>query len=279
MSTHVFGAVLTAEGIAANNRGENAGNSTTLQKVIRAGQVFTTVSAEAIRYAIREAWTAQDVVVNRAITADGSTWKDAAFKEWEKYADNDLLGFMHASKDTVKRRGRLEISRALSTRPWTGDTVFNVASPKSHPKENKDPIPYAAEVHSTRYQYLFALTPDDLVDRRNVKLALDAIVNLRRVAGNHSRFLYDFSPEAIVLRITADPAPRLMYCFDESESGLVGADKLIKSVRSGDVDPKEVFVGGAPLEALAPELTKLGVAYHPGVKGAFSAAATRLGVA
>ncbi len=279
MSTHVFGAVLTAEGIAANNRGENAGNSTTLQKIIRGGQVFTTVSAEAIRYAIRESWSAMDVPMNRRVTANGSEWADAAFKKWKDYADNDVLGFMHASKDTLKRRGRLEISRALSTRPWTGDTVFNVASPKSHPKENKDPIPYASEVHSTRYQYLFALTPDDLEDASRAKLALDAVLNLRRVAGNHSRFLYDFAPEAIVLRITHDPAPRLMYCFDESEGGVVGAEKLLNALQSGDVEGGEVIAGGSPLGPLSAQLKKLGATYHPGVKAAFAAATERLGTA
>ena len=34
MSIHAFGAVLTANGIAANNRGESEGNISTLQKLL-----------------------------------------------------------------------------------------------------------------------------------------------------------------------------------------------------------------------------------------------------
>ena len=54
MSTHVFGAVVTGYGTAANNRGDNdGGNTTTLQKILWKGDVHSTVSAEAIRWALR----------------------------------------------------------------------------------------------------------------------------------------------------------------------------------------------------------------------------------
>ena len=49
MSLHVFGTVLTARAVAANNRGENEGTTATLQKIIRDGDLFTTVSSESIR--------------------------------------------------------------------------------------------------------------------------------------------------------------------------------------------------------------------------------------
>ena len=56
MSKHLFGLVLTPLGVAANNRGETEGNTTTLQKLVWRGAVHTTVSAEAIRAAIRRRW-------------------------------------------------------------------------------------------------------------------------------------------------------------------------------------------------------------------------------
>ena len=31
--------------------------------------------------------------------------------------------------------------------------------------------------------------------------------------------LFDFSPDAVVFRITADPAPRLLYCFETKDDG------------------------------------------------------------
>lgn len=271
MTYHLFGAVLTPHGVASNNRGENAGNVSSLQKLLRKGEIHTTVSAEAIRYAMREYWTANDATLNRAIDDDGnSSWTDLSFESWADNVDDDLLGFMHPKKETTKRRGRLEITRAISTRPWTGDLMFNVASVGSHPSANKNPIPYGVEVHSTRYQYVFALTPTRLGKPRRAFLALDAVQNLTRVAGNHSRYLYEFAPEAVVLRYTHDPVPRMMYLFDEDEFGGVSSAKLLHAVQSGDIDGEEVVVAGEPVAELGAQLASLGATYHPGVKAAFA---------
>lgn len=270
MTYHLFGAVLTPEGVASNNRGENAGNVSTLQKLLRRGDTFTTVSAEAIRYALREHWTAAGQVLNRGVDGDGnSQWTDTSFETWQSHVDDDVLGFMHPSEDTTKRRGRLELSRAISTRPWTGDVMFNVASPGSHPRENADPIPYSVEVHCTRYQYAFGLTPTALHDPRRALVVLDALQSVHRVAGNHARYFYQFAPDAIVLRLTHDPVPRFMYCFEEDDAGIVRVAKLADAVRSGDIAPSEVVVGGEPLAHVAAELTSLGITVYAGVRQAF----------
>lgn len=267
----MYGSVLTSEGVASNNRGETAGNVATIQKILRDGEIYTTVSAEAIRYAIREYWTRQGKQVNREISPDGNdTWNETDdFSENEKeYLDDDVLGYMDPSEDTVKRRGRLEVSRAVSTNPWSGDVMFNVASQGAHP-DSDDPSPYSTEVHDTRYQYLFALTPEQLHDTNRFEDALNAIRDLRRVAGNHSRFLYDFSPEAIVLRWTQDPAPRMMYCFDESDEGQVSADLLLDRIESGDIDGEELYVGGSAIQHMEDRLEEEGVDVFKGIKSAF----------
>ncbi len=283
MAHHLFGTVLTPHGIASNNRGESAGNVTTLQKVIKDDGLFTTVSAEAIRYAIREAFTEGGKVVNRRITSGGSDWRDPKFENWQAHLDDDLLGFMLPDKETVKRRGRLEISRALSTRPWPGDVVFNAAAvgaqSSGNPKRssgNPNPMPYGTEIHATRYQYSFALTPETLEDRTRAIDALESIRDLRRVAGNHSRYLYDFSPDAVVLRWTHDPAPRLMYCFEQDELGTITADSLLSRVGSGDIDASEVVVGGPAALALRDRLTAAGIHFAEGVKDAFQEIEARL---
>ena len=276
MAHHLFGTVLTPHGIASNNRGENAGNVTTLQKVIKDDGLFTTVSAEAIRYAIREAFTEAGKTVNRRIASDGSEWRDPKFEDWKSYLDDDLLGFMLPDKETVKRRGRLEITRALSTRPWPGDVVFNAAAVGAQSSGNTNPIPYGTEIHATRYQYSFALTPEALEDCTRAIDALESIRDLHRVAGNHSRYLYDFSPDAIVLRWTHDPAPRLMYCFEQDELGTITADSLLSPIRSGDIDGSEVVVGGPAALTLRDSLAASGVTCTEGVKDAFHEAEARL---
>ncbi len=100
MSLHVFGTILTARSVAANNRGENEGNATTLQKVVRDGALYSTVSGEAVRYALREVWSEDDdLELNRVVSHRGSEWRDSEFKKgWEKYIDNDVLGYMHAKR-------------------------------------------------------------------------------------------------------------------------------------------------------------------------------------
>jgi CRISPR-associated protein Cst2 len=275
MSIHVFGAVLTANGIAANNRGESEGNISTLQKLLWKGQVHTTVSAEAIRWAIRYYWQMKDIEVNRVWNEDSQDheWQDKNWEGWKNdggktYIDDDLLGFMRAeaaktegAKGTAdKRRGCLEIARAISTTPFTGELTFNAKS-----GEKGRTSLYGTEVHSTRYQYGFALTPERLKIKDRALQALDALANLGEVAGNHSRFLFDFSPESIVLRLTDDPAPRILYCFDENDNGSINASELARKIQIEDVAASEIYVGGKITEES--EIMGInGIKHKPGIK-------------
>jgi CRISPR-associated protein Cst2 len=271
---HLFGTIITAQAVAHNNRGESEGTVSTLQKVIRNGDLYSTVSSEAIRYALRESWLADPKLkLNRKVSHDGNEWEDKEFKKPEDYIDNDVLGYMHAKKETVSRRGILEISRAVSTTPWPGTVSAHFASAGSNPAVAADnPIPYQCEVHDTRYQYTFALTPDALLKDKKARTekTLLSIQNLRRPAGNHARFLYDFAPEAVVLRWTTDPAPRMMFCFEQAESGTLTLARLAARVKGGDIDPKELAVGTAEGVAGLEELKALGVPTHAGVKAAFA---------
>lgn len=287
MSIHVFGAVVTAPGVAANNRGENEGNITTLQKLLWKGQVHTTVSAEAVRWAVRYHWQRAGLPVNRVWDDDAADHRWQGAFDPEKYVDDDCLGFMLAegakeegdveaaagkpekkgkAKGTInKRRGVLEVTRCVSTTPFAGDMTFNA---KSGVKGRTSL--YGAEVHATRFQYGFALTPERLCDPARVAAAIDAIVSLGEVAGNHSRFLFDFSPESIVLRVTDDPAPRLLYCFEEAGDGTVGAAALADRVAAGDIAAGGLYIGGKI--AGCPEIAGLqGANLFPGVKAAAEA--------
>jgi CRISPR-associated protein Cst2 len=260
MTWHLFGVVLTNQNTAANNRGENRENTTTLQKILRNGEQYTTVSAEAIRYALREGWQMVDgISLNRTLPDHRSNkWEDRGFENWARYVDDDVLGFMHAG-DAKSRRGVLEISRAISTKPWAGEFVRNFASPGSNPTvSSEDPIPYGAEVHHTRYQYGFAMTPQFLGRDGNstngsltskkkfqrIQWVLEGLQNLHRVGGNHTRYLFDFSPDAIVLRLTTDPAPRFLNCFDEGEHGEISLKELLVRVKQdGDIEGSELIIG------------------------------------
>lgn len=270
MSIHVFGAILTHFGTAANNRGLTEGNITTLQKLVWKGKVHTTVSAEAIRFALRRYLGGVDgESCNRSYdeVSRANAWTDPEFRGWaakgvtKTHIDDDLLGFMSAEgakqegdKGTAKvRRAVLEVTRAVSLDPWPGDVTFNAASPGATPsaqKKGSNPVPYGTEMHATRYQYGFALTPERLAVPARATHAVRGLCGLGEVAGNHGRFLYDFSPESVVFRVTHDPAPRILYCFEASADGRVGVGDLLRKVDSGDVAAKELIWGGAIMSDL-----------------------------
>lgn len=308
MTRHLFGAVLTNNGTSANNRGENEGNITTLQKILWQGELHSTVSAEAIRWAIRYYWQQQaksesdDLATNRCWddNANDNTWRDENWQGWNtpdgrRFIDDDVLGFMRAEAakeegsdseaeeskgkskkrpkgTTINRRGVLEVTRAVSTTPFVGDITFNA---KSGAKGGTSL--YGTEVHATRYQYGFALTPSRLHVPSRVIHALDAICNLGEVAGNHSRFLYDFSPDSVVLRWTHDFAPRLLYCFETPNPEIVNTPKLLQRVEAGDIDAKELIVGGSLVNTEAgAALKQFGAETHSGVKAAVEAMIERM---
>jgi CRISPR-associated protein Cst2 len=311
MSKHLFGLVVTPYGTAANNRGETiAPATTTLQKIIWNGDVHTTVSAEAIRWAIRWHWQRKlgDGGLNRQ-WKDGESrhiWQDAEFQKWAEHLDDDVLGFMSAKaakeetneaesgdkattspkgvkkrpRGTIdKRRARLEITRAISLTSWPGDVTFNAASIGATPSASstgKDPVPYATELHATRYQYGFALTPEDLEQKERALEVVDAIVNLSEVAGNHARFLYDFSPDSVIFRWTDDFAPRMLYGFRSSEKGNLTIPDVIRCVKAGDIDPKELIIGGSIGASEEIKGLPQGVVVKDGVKAAAEEIKTRM---
>ncbi len=296
MSLHVFGNVVTPFGTAANNRAETEGNITTLQKLIWHGAPHSTVSAESIRFALRRLLgDAETAGTNRRWDEDSrvNTWQDHEFKGWAKassntFIDDDLLGFMTAeaakeegeSGSANVRRGVLEITRAVSLTPWFGDVTFNAASPDATPsaqKKGSNPVPYGTEVHATRYQFGFAMTPERLRNASRAAKAITALGSLRTVAGNHGRFLFDFSPESLILRITEDPAPRLLYCFGTDDGGeTINANALIARIESGDISSDELVFGTADsTAALATSLESAGVRVM-GVKAAINTANERI---
>lgn len=325
MSLHVFANFVTPFGTASNNRGQAEGSNTSpIQKLLWMGETHSTVSAEAIRFALRRLLGAVEQT-NRVYNDDtrANVWEDWNFKGWgpdggKTYIDDDLLGFMTAEAakqdgdgggadpdpvaavavaegkpgKTVKpakekgkanvRRAVLEVTRAVSLTPWVGDVTFNAASPGATRSASKgedrdvNSVPYVVEMHATRYQYGIALTPERLRDKGRAAVAVDALCNLGTVAGNHGRFLFDFSPEAVVLRITHDPAPRLLYCFDTPDDGkTVTAGRLARRVTDGDIHPKELIVAG--VELVDADGKKLSDVHHaPGVKAACAEAVRRI---
>ncbi len=255
MTRHIFTTIVTPTAIAANNRGEGDGSTlSTLQKITKGNDQYTTVSAEAIRWAYREYFQhTKESEVNRTFDPDEDEYnvkgektkdKESPIYNATKYLDDDLFGYMDAKKGsnnenaTKKRRGALEVSRAISLDPYWGDIIFGSKGGK---KDNKSI--HNTEVHCTAYQYTLALTPSSLKDPERAKLLLDAIPAIKHVGGNHARFLYEFRPESIAIRVTDDPSPWIMNCFERVGES-VGCSRLVRLVDVKDVPASELIVGG-----------------------------------
>ena len=316
MATHyLFGTVLTGEAVAANNRGENLGNTTTLQKVFHHDELHTSVSAEAIRFALRYRFQLQGLSVNRSY--DGALGKLAYKNEkrtsWnpkeDVFVDDDLMGFMDAAAaaqereaeeapaegaaqnpevqsgaqpkarkakgKTTKRPSPLAIGRAISLRPYRGELSFNAVSGE---KEKGKLSLYSAEMHTTEYQYSFGINLCDVVKKVNIAHLIDAIVDPPAVAGNHARFAFDFSPASIVLRLTSAHSSRIQNCFEHDEAGRTySIDRLLARIESKDIPATEIIIGGEL--ATSPngaKLGALGAKLDPGVIAAAAEAKVRI---
>jgi len=284
---HLFGNILTNYGTAANNRGETEGNTITLQKLNWKSEAHSSVSSEATRWRYRFSWQIQGYDVNRIWQEDNPNkirWQDENFNA-VKYIDDDVLGFMRieaakqesseqpqkeeldssegaedSEKDTkskrknksksqgtyLKRRGVLDITRAVSIIPYFGDITLNATSSGEKGRNSL----YSTEFHATRYQYGFAVTPEYLKNKFRINAVLDGLTSIGEVAGNHARFLFDFSPESIILRWTHDPSPRFLYCFEEDEYGNISIPDLIRLLEVGDIKPEELWIGGKIADSL-----------------------------
>src|SRR5947209_14128665 len=118
MTLHVFANFVTPFGTAANNRAETEGNITTLQKLLWMGETHSTVSAEAIRFALRRRLADADKNgTNRTWNEDlrRNEWRsgrdvDAEFARWldtaySGFIDDDLLGVMAAEAGKEEAEG------------------------------------------------------------------------------------------------------------------------------------------------------------------------------
>lgn len=276
MTQHIFATIVTPNAIAANNRGEGDGSTlSTLQKITQRNDQYTTISADAIRWAYREyLQVIKPEEVNRTFDpeADKYNIKNEKYNP-RTYIDDDLFGFMDAKKDkdnkdaTTKRRGVLEVSRAISLDPYWGDIAFG----SKGGEKGKTSI-HNAEVHCTAYQYTLALTPSSLKDPERAKLLLDAIPSVKHVGGNHARFLYEFRPESIVIRVTHDPSPWIMNCFERVGES-VGCPCLVRLVEVKDILANELIVAGEIADTpYGKQLKELGVDVYRGIKEAITQA-------
>ena len=280
---YLYGTILTPEAVAANNRGDNLGNTTTLQKVFLGDDLHTSVSAESIRFAIRYRFQLQKLKVNRTydVSLGQLQYRDEKRAGWDPavrdpFIDDDLMGFMNAEaakQEQESEESGAEEADADQPQPQTPPPPRK--KPKKGPIKRTSPLAvgravslrpyrgelsyncvsgikekgalslYSAEMHTTEYQYSFGLNLDDVAAKSHISDFIDALVDLPPVAGNHARFSYDFSPASVIFRLTSCHSPKIQNCFEhDEETRGYSLARLLSRVESGDVPPSELVIGG-----------------------------------
>lgn len=307
-TNYLYGTILTNEAVAANNRGDNLGNTSTLQKVFHQDDVHTSVSAESIRFALRYRFQLENLKTNRTYESNKLIYQDEdrTYRSLSDdiFIDDDLMGYMDAkaakeekedevegneeekpeetkkkktknSRQATVRPSPLATGRAVSLRPYRGELSFNTVSGE---KVKGKLSLYNAEMHTTEYQYSFGLNLDDVVNKENIGHLIDAVVDPPQVAGNHARFAYDFSPYSVVFRVTNAHSSKIQNCFEhDEENRTFTVSRLIKRVASKDISADELIIGGEIADTYeGKQLKDLGATVFNGVGEAAKEARKRI---
>lgn len=207
-----------------NARGESDGNLVKLQTIILNDTARTIISGECLRYAIREELSAllgetrmfrhsntteansgygygpeNDISLNKAL----AKYKD----ELDKYVDVKLFGTMCAeTKNIVKKRSNILVSRAISMTNFEGVTIFT----QGINGENGAMAPYNQQIHGTRYQYHITFDVE-AVEKELIEALLKVCFAGLRVGGNHARNDMNLIPEMAVWRFYNTPGGSGLY--------------------------------------------------------------------
>jgi len=277
-SKNLFATVLTHAAPSGNYRGESEENRSVLQKITRRDaqgqdQLFTVISPEAMRNALREIIAKQGLPSNRRrlenyVSSDGKPQLAVEFKEHPnaaKFADDFLFGYMVADPkkngmpkerwSESKRDSVLRMNLAVSVDPYRFDATFHQSPHHSEASpwrnDSKSNLLHR-EVSWTSYQYPFALAGDDFNDatqRAWGKHLLTAISELSNVAGGHARAYYEMAPHSIVVRLT----PKLVGGFDTYAFAGDGSWGELSRLKNDDLTPSEFWLGGSVVRQMPKE--------------------------
>jgi CRISPR-associated protein Cst2 len=267
-SKNLFATVLTYPAPSSNYRGESEENRTMLQKISKGGKEYTIVSPEAIRNALRDMLAQAGLPSNRSRlhNEEQLAVEFKSFPNAEEYADDFLFGFLVADKKAIsenkgkpaKRDSVFRINMAVALTPYRFNAVFNQSplnAGKSTWKNSSTSALIHREVAHTAYQYPFALAQEDCKVGSGLEWAkglLEAIGQLKDVAGGHARSYYEMSPASIVARLT----PNLVASYDTYGFDEMGDFVELERINKDDLPGNEFWVGGEIIRNLAADRRK-----------------------
>jgi CRISPR-associated protein Cst2 len=252
----LHGTVLTNPGNAGNYRGATMGNFVPLQKIIKGRQQYSFCSANPIRNAMREMAKEMGLPINRTRLNDEDqiAVQFASFPNPELNWDDAIMGWVAAitkkekegieakegRKIQLRRESIFQMNIALALSPIqhiARGGVILTQSPdirNSAWSNSSSSALIEHETSYTAYQYPFSMHLSDFNNKKWLCGLLEIISQLNGVAGNHTRSLYEFCPESVVLRLTNNFCAEYQYCFDDNRN----IPKILEKIEHNDFDYK-----------------------------------------
>lgn len=223
-----------------NGSDKEVDNISSIKKIRKNdGKEYPYCSSQAVRRALREQISVMGFEMSEGVTGEQEKGAATTKCDPQKYIDDDLFGFMNASKETIKRTSPVRVSPLVALTPYLGELDF--ATNYMSVSAGGNPNIFETEIHSGYYCGTILIELDrigeestgdkydlKLTNEEKAKRALalvDAIQNLWTV-GRQSRFLSDVSPKLVCAALMSVKNPIFMESIrinqnDEVNSGLI----------------------------------------------------------
>ena len=228
-----------------NGSDKEVDNISSIKKIRKNdGKEYPYCSSQAVRRALREQLAVMGFELSEGMA--GEKEKSAATTKCEPqtYIDDDLFGFMNATKETIKRTSPVRVSPLVALTPYLGELDF--ATNYMSVSSGGNPNIFETEIHSGYYcgsilieldrvgekstgeKYELKLGNEQKAER--VLALIDAVQNLWTV-GRQSRFLSDISPKLVCASLMSVKNPIFMESVRIDDNDNIDAE-LIKNTLS-----------------------------------------------
>lgn len=224
-----------------NGSDKEVDNISSIKKIRKYdGKEYPYCSSQSVRRALREQLGVMGYELSEGVAGDKEKGAATTKCQPQKYIDDDLFGFMNASKNTIKRTSPVRVSPLVALDPYLGELDFGTNYMSLSTGGN--PNIFETEIHSGHYvgtilieldrigeksageNYELKLTNEEKAER--VIALIDAVQNLWTI-GRQSRFLTDMSPKFIVASLMKVKNPIFMECIHIDEKNKIISEELI----------------------------------------------------
>lgn len=225
-----------------NGSDKEVDNISSIKKIRKNdGREYPYCSSQAVRRALREQLAVMGFELSEGVAGEKEKGAATTKCEPQKYIDDDLFGFMNASKDTVKRTSPVRVSPLVAITPYLGELDF--ATNYMSVSAGGNPNIFETEIHSGYYCGTILIELDRVGEKsvgdkyelsssneekaKRAIALIDAIQNLWTI-GRQSRFLSDISPKLVCASLMTVKNPIFMESIRIDDQDNVNVD-LIKN--------------------------------------------------